>query len=230
MESTNKARVESRLHEAFAEDQERAAAARLFDPALLARYAAEVEGQPASTRGTTHISVVDAHGNIAALSISNGEGCGYILPGAGIMMNNMLGEEDLNPHGFQAWPQGCRMSSMMSPTVAYRSDGSIAAFGSGGSNRIRTAILQVLLNLIDFDLSIAEAVAAPRLHFENGIANLEEGFDARAAAALRERAREVVPWPPRNLFFGGVHAVLRDAEGRLEAAGDPRRGGTAVIV
>ncbi|MCH8810071.1 MAG: gamma-glutamyltransferase [Proteobacteria bacterium] len=230
MELTNKARVESRLHEAFVEDQERAAAERLFDPALLARYAAEVEGQPASTRGTTHISVVDADGNIAALSISNGEGCGYILPGTGIMMNNMLGEEDLNPHGFQAWPEGCRMSSMMSPTVAYRSDGSITALGSGGSNRIRTAILQVLLNLIDFDLPIAEAVAAPRLHFENGIANLEEGFDARAGAALRDRAREVVPWPPRNLFFGGVHAVLRDAEGRLEAAGDPRRGGTAVIV
>jgi gamma-glutamyltranspeptidase/glutathione hydrolase len=102
MALTNKARVESRLHEAFAEDEERAAAARLFDPALVARYATEVEGRPASTRGTTHISVVDAEGNIAALSISNGEGCGYILPGTGIMMNNMLGEEDLNPHGFHA--------------------------------------------------------------------------------------------------------------------------------
>ena len=230
MALTDKARVESRLHEAFAEDEERAAAARLFDPALVARYATEVEGCPASTRGTTHISVADAEGNFAALSISNGEGCGYILPGTGIMMNNMLGEEDLNPRGFHAWPEGCRMSSMMSPTVAYRADGSIAALGSGGSNRIRTAILQVLLNLIDFDLSIAEAVEAPRLHFENGIANLEGGFDEAAGAALQDRAREVVTWPPGNLFFGGVHAVLRDAERRLEAAGDPRRGGAAAII
>ena len=227
---TNKARVESRLHEAFAEDEERAAAERLFDPKLLARYAAEVAGQPASARGTTHISVVDAQGNIAALSISNGEGCGYILPGTGIMMNNMLGEEDLNPHGFQSWPEGCRMSSMMAPTVAYRADGSIAAFGSGGSNRIRTAILQVLLNMIDFDLSIAEAVEAPRLHVESGHLDLEGGFALGVAAALQDRDRRVVTWPPHNLFFGGVHAVLRDAQGRFDAAGDPRRGGAAEIV
>jgi gamma-glutamyltranspeptidase/glutathione hydrolase len=93
-----------------------------------------------------------------------------------------------------------------------------------------TAILQVLLNLIDFDLSIAEAVEAPRLHFENGVANLEGGFEERACAALQDRAREVVFWPPGNLFFGGVHAVLRDAAGRLEAVGDPRRGGIAAII
>ncbi len=222
MELTNKARVESRLHEAAAE--------RLFDPELLARYGAEVAGHPASIRGTTHISVVDAAGNIAALSTSNGEGCGYMVPGSGIMMNNMLGEEDLNPHGFHAWPEGSRMSSMMAPTVAYGADGSIAAFGSGGSNRIRTAILQVLLNTIDFEQGIAEAVAAPRLHFENGVVNLESGLDQALAAVLQGPERQVVFWPPHNLFFGGVHAVRRDAQGRLDAAGDPRRGGTAVVV
>jgi gamma-glutamyltranspeptidase/glutathione hydrolase len=230
MDLTNKARVESRLHEAAAEAEEQAAAERLFDPELLARYGAEVMGHPPSNRGTTHISVVDAAGNIAALSISNGEGCGYIVPGSGIMMNNMLGEEDLNPHGFHAWPEGSRMSSMMAPTVALGADGSVAAFGSGGSNRIRTAVLQVLLNTLDFGQSIAEAVAAPRLHFENGVANLEAGFDAALGAALQGPERQVVYWPPHNLFFGGVHAVRRDAQGRLDAAGDPRRGGTAVLV
>jgi len=222
MDLTNKARVESRRHEAAAE--------RLFDPELLARYQAEVMGRPASSRGTTHISVVDAEGNIAALSISNGEGCGYILPGSGIMMNNMLGEEDLNPHGFHTWPEGSRMSSMMAPTVALGADGSVAAYGSGGANRIRTAVLQVLLNTIDFGQTIAEAVAAPRLHFENGVANLEAGFDTALGTALQNPERQVVFWPADNLFFGGVHAVRRDAQGRLDAAGDPRRGGTAVVV
>ncbi len=127
------------------------------------------------------------------------------------------------------------MSSMMAPTLAYGADGSIAAFGSGGSNRIRTAILQVLLNTIDFGQGIAEAVAAPRLHFENGVANLEVGFDEALGPALQNPAlqgpeRQVVFWPPHNLFFGGVHAVRRDAQGRLDAAGDPRRGGTAMVV
>ena len=249
---TDRARVESRLHEATpgatpgaapgaaagtaaGTTEEQAAAGRLFDPELLARYGAEVADHPASNRGTTHISVVDAAGNIAALSISNGEGCGYMVPGSGIMMNNMLGEEDLNPRGFHAWPEGSRMSSMMAPTMAYGADGSIAAFGSGGSNRIRTAILQVLLNTMDFGQGIAEAVGAPRLHFENGVVNLEAGFDEALGPALQNPAlqgpeRQVVFWPRHNLFFGGVHAVRRDAQGRLEAAGDPRRGGTALVV
>lgn len=126
------------------------------------------------------------------------------------------------------------MSSMMAPTVTYGADGAIAAFGSGGSNRIRTAILQVLLNTIDFGQEIAEAVAAPRLHFENGVANLEGGLGAALGPGLVEAfqgpERQVVIWPPHNLFFGGVHAVRRDAQGEMDAAGDPRRGGTAVVV
>ncbi|MFQ5775517.1 MAG: gamma-glutamyltransferase family protein [Kiloniellaceae bacterium] len=230
MDLTNRARVESRLHEAVAEPEEAAAAERLLDPALLARYAREVHGRPASARGTTHMSVVDAAGNIAALSASNGEGCGYILPGTGIMLNNMLGEEDLNPHGFHQWPPGSRMSSMMCPTVAYRADGSVAALGSGGSNRIRTAILQVLVNLIDLRLPIAAAVEAPRLHFEAGTASLEDDIDEAAPKAVQDVAEKVVLWPRHNLFFGGVHAVARDAKGRFGAAGDPRRGGSACVV
>jgi len=230
MDLTNRARVETRLHEAVAETEEAAAAARLLDPALLARYAREVRPRPAAARGTTHMSVSDAHGNIAALSISNGEGCGYILPGTGIMMNNMLGEEDLSPRGFHVWPEGTRMSSMMCPSVAYRADGSTAALGSGGSNRIRTAILQVLVNLIDFNLPIAEAVGAPRLHFEAGTANLEYGLGERIPGAIADLADNVVLWPRDNLFFGGVHTVLRHADGSFSAAGDPRRGGSACIV
>ncbi len=230
IELTNKARVESHLHQAMAEVEEEAAAARLFDPALLARYAQEILPRPCSPRGTTHISVVDATGNIAALSVSNGEGCGYILPGAGIMLNNMLGEEDLSPQGFHVWPEGCRMSSMMAPTIAFHGDGRIAALGSGGSNRIRTAILQVLVNLIDFGMSAEDAVSAPRLHIENRIANLEDGISEAAAKIASAGTEQTVRWPAHNLFFGGVHTVTRDTDGRCSGAGDPRRGGAAVIV
>lgn len=235
MALTNRARIETRLHEALetagADDADACAAtARLLDPALLARYAAEVRGHPATARGTTHISVIDGAGNVASLSTSNGEGCGYLLPDSGIMLNNMLGEEDLNPGGFHTWPEACRISSMMAPTVAERPDGSLVALGSGGSNRIRTAILQVLLNLIDFALPVAEAVNAPRLHFERGIANLEGGLADETAAALAESAEQVIAWPPHNLFFGGVHGVTRSATGVFDAAGDPRRGGATLIV
>jgi gamma-glutamyltranspeptidase/glutathione hydrolase len=119
---------------------------------------------------------------------------------------------------------------MMSPTLVYRGDGSLAALGSGGSNRIRTAILQVLVNLIDFDLPIREAVEAPRLHLESGVGNLEGGLGPDCAEVVRELAEQIIEWPPHNLFFGGVHAVTRLPDGRLGAAGDPRRGGVALVI
>ncbi len=229
MALTNRARIESRLHEALDESEEAAAADRLFDPALLATYAREVAGRPRATRGTTHLSVADAAGTLAAMTLSNGEGCGYVLPRSGIIMNNMLGEEDLSPRGFHQWPEASRISSMMAPSIAIWPDGAVAALGSGGSNRIRTAILQVLVNLIDFAMPVADAVQAPRLHFENGVANLEPGFDPACPEALGRLVESVKPWPPNNLFFGGVHAVTRSATGELAAAGDPRRGGAALL-
>ena len=230
MALTNRARIESRLHEAVDEAQEAAAAARLLDPELLAAYAREVAGQPASSRGTTHLSVVDGAGNVASLSLSNGEGCGTMLPDSGIMLNNMLGEADLNPHGFHLWPENSRISSMMSPSLAFFPDGSLAALGSGGSNRIRTAILQVLINLIHFAQDAGTAVDAPRLHFENGLANLEKGFGRGARDAVAQLSDRIMDWPQHSFFFGGVHTVTRAANGRLAAAGDPRRQGVALVV
>ena len=78
------------------------------------------------------------------------------------MLNNMLGEEDLSPGGFHRWEENCRMASMMCPSVATLPDGGRVALGSGGSNRIRSAILQVLVNLFEFGMPLEQAVIAPR--------------------------------------------------------------------
>ena len=230
MALTNRARREARLHEATSPEMKDAAIGRLFDPALMAAYRAEVLGRPQSPRGTTQISVVDAAGNLASMTLSNGEGCGSFLPGTGIILNNMLGEEDLNAGGFHAWPPGSRLASMMAPTIARLPDGRTLALGSGGSNRIRSAILQVLTRLADQGLGAAEAVEAPRLHVEGGVANHEAGFPEGADALLEEQIGKTVLWSERNLFFGGVHTVTHAPDGSLEAAGDPRRGGTALVV
>jgi gamma-glutamyltranspeptidase/glutathione hydrolase len=200
----------------------------LLDAGLLARYRRELRARPGCNRGTTHISVVDAEGNVAAVSLSNGEGCGHVLPGTGIMLNNMLGEEDLNPGGFQAWEPGTRMASMMAPTLLESANGH-AVLGTGGSNRIRSAILQVLTNLVDFGMTPEEAVAAPRIHVEGDLLSIEGGFPAAEAAALAACGLRADCWPERNLFFGGVHVVAQGEEG-LFAAGDPRRGGVGIRV
>jgi gamma-glutamyltranspeptidase/glutathione hydrolase len=188
MDLTNKARLEARLHEASGDDAERAAIARLFDPGLLRRYRDTLLGRPFSPRGTTHISVADAAGNLAAMTLSNGEGCGRLLPGTGILLNNMLGEEDLSPAGFHLWRPGTRMASMMAPTIAEAGSGRIAALGSGGSNRIRSAVLQVVLHLVDRDRGAQDAVEAPRRRAARR--GLRRGAVlARAQSLLRRCAR-----------------------------------------
>jgi len=201
---------------------------RMLDDAFLARYRDEIAGRAASRRGTTHISVIDADGNLASLTVSNGEGSGYVVPGTGIVMNNMLGEEDLNPGGFQRWPGGHRMTSMMAPTLLEWPDGDTVALGSGGSNRLRTAILQVLLNLIDFKLPVEESVQAPRVHYENGLLSIEGGFDVEGLGALLEAYPDHHLWEERNMFFGGVHTVAATKRG-MQGAGDARRGGVSVV-
>jgi len=177
------------------------------------------------SRGTTHISVADAEGNIASMTASNGEGCSYVLPGTGIMMNNMLGEEDLNPGGFNRWKAGSRLASMMSPAVAELPDGTRFALGSGGSNRIRSAVTQVLVNLLDYGMTPEQAVSAPRIHLEGDMLSIEPGFEEAALCALRSAAPRDHVWPEKNLFFGGVHTVSVKHGGIFDGAGDPRRGG-----
>jgi gamma-glutamyltranspeptidase/glutathione hydrolase len=201
---------------------------RLLHDDWVARYRRAVHGRPLAARGTTHISVLDARGNAASLTLSNGEGCGQVLPGTGIMLNNMLGEEDLNPEGFHRWREDVRVSSMMAPTIAEHA-GRLIALGSGGSNRLRTAILQTLGNLVDFGMTPEAAVAAPRIHVERGKIGIEPGFAADAVRVLADHWPDHQLWDDLNLFFGGTHTVVYDGR-RFAGAGDPRRGGVLRIV
>ncbi len=193
---------------------------------LLDAYSATVAGHPVNNRGTTHISTIDGSGNSASLTLSNGEGSGQLLPDTGIMLNNMLGEEDLNPEGFNRWPCDVRVSSMMAPTLA-EDHRHLIAIGSGGSNRLRTAILQTLSNMIDFGMPPVQAVNAPRIHFERDGLDIEPGLAATTVDALRVQYPKLRTWSSQNLFFGGTHTVCWDGH-NFTGAGDPRRGGVFV--
>jgi gamma-glutamyltranspeptidase / glutathione hydrolase len=178
-----------------------------------------------STGGTTHISVADDEGAVAAMTTSNGEGCGWIIPGTGVMANNMLGEDDLHPGGFHAAAPGHRVASMMAPSIVVAPNGvAELVVGSGGSKRIRTALVQVVSAVIDHRRPLREAVEMPRLHWDGERIQAEPGWAEEAVHALRERW-EVNDWDRPDLYFGGVHAVV---PGRA-AAGDPRRGGAELL-
>lgn len=195
----------------------------LLDPELQAVFRQALGLQPVVQRGTTQISVVDSTGNAASMTLSNGEGCGFVLSGSGIMLNNMLGEEDLNPDGFHRWSPDTRVASMMAPTIASDRNHLIVT-GSGGSNRLRTAILQTLIHLIDFSMTAADAVTAPRIHYERDELHIEPGLPDDVLTALRSDYPQLVVWQARNLYFGGAHSVVWDGH-RFDGAGDPRRGG-----
>ncbi len=176
---------------------------------------------------TTHISVLDAEGCACSVTCTNGEGSGVVVPGTGMHINNVMGEEDLNPLGFHRHPAGpapCR-SMDVAPAVVLRDGGVELVLGSAGSNRIRSAILQTIVGVVDRGFSVSDAVCAPRAHLEDGILYHEPGIEVEGLAGAHER--ELVRFHALNLFFGGVQAV-HSRDGHLAGAGDPRRGGVAV--
>lgn len=172
------------------------------------------------SRGTTHISIADREGNCASMTCSNGEGSGYFAPGTGVMLNNMMGEDDLHPQGFHSSPAGQRVGSMMSPSMLLKDDKVTLVIGSGGSKRIRTAVTQVLGQVMDFGRTLQEAVDAPRLHWDGVQVQMEPGFSHSAVRCLKECV-SVNEWQAQGIYFGGVHAVVPGIEG----ASDSRRGG-----
>ena len=223
-EMTNKARVDAYLNDSTHTSKE-----HVLDPKTIETYRTQIKPAAMCSRGTTQISVIDRHGNIASLTTSNGEGCGLFIPGTGITLNNMLGEEDLNPKGFHHWPINQRMTSMMAPSIVTFPNQRRIVLGSGGSNRLRTAILQVLLNLIDFKMPLDQAVSHPRIHHEAGLLSIEGGFNDNEIAQLLEYHPNHEAWDSLNLFFGGTHSVSCTADGFF-GIGDPRRGGYALEV
>ncbi len=213
--------------------------ARLLDPGSIAamRAAMGVEGaapEPESPLGsTTHITALDGEGGVAAVTLTNGEGCGSVLSGTGIELNNLLGEEDINPRGFHQDPPGRPMVTMMAPTIAVGPAGGLVALGSGGSNRLRNAIMGVLSHIIEHGVSPQEAVMAPRLHVESDgeafrLAFEGGGWDAEVRAAIEARSPAPVRFEGRNMFFGGVH-LTHTLDGAPAGVGDPRRGGAVAV-
>jgi len=192
----------------------------LADPGFLESFLASHLGC------TTHIAVLDGDGRACSVTTSNGEGSGVIVPHTGIHLNNMMGEQDLNPMGFHRHPPGRRMPSMMAPSVVLDQDRVRLVVGSAGSNRIRSAILQTIVGVVDHGLRAKEAVDAPRVHFEEATVYAEPGIDP---VALEQVGHPVAHFRAPNLFFGGVQAIECDPlTGEVSGAGDPRRGGVAV--
>ncbi len=184
-----------------------------------------LESLPTSS-STAHVSVVDAAGMACAITMSSGYGSGATVPGTGMMLNNSLGEPELNKLGLHALAPGTRLASNMAPTTARAADGASLAIGSPGADRITTALMQVLGRYCLRGQSLPNAIAAPRLHVQfrpDGTPRLDHEDDPEVIAAAQACGLATYDHGRQSMFFGGVGAAQRDPDGTLHAAGDPRR-------
>ncbi|CAN7265136.1 gamma-glutamyltransferase [Knoellia sp. LjRoot47] len=182
-------------------------------------------GLPTSA-STAHISAVDSDGLACAVTMSSGYGAGVTIPGTGILLNNALGEPELNRLGLHALEPGTRLASNMAPTVARADDGSVLAVGSPGADRITTALMQVLGQLCLHGADLDAAIQAPRVHVrfeQDGEAVVEHEASAEIEEAVAATGLRGLDHGELSMYFGGVGAALLGADARLRAAGDPRR-------
>jgi gamma-glutamyltranspeptidase/glutathione hydrolase len=183
----------------------------------------------AADPGTTHISTLDDEGNAVAFTASNGCHSGVIVPGTGLHLNNMMGEEDLAA-GRDLAP-GNRLTSMQSPSLVVERDGELALVaGSSGSNRLRSAVMQVVENVFAAGMGAADAVRHPRIHVEGDRVDCEGRLDPAELDALAAMGENLNRFGDLNLYFGGANVVRQTAGGVLEAAGDPRRDGAGLVL
>jgi gamma-glutamyltranspeptidase/glutathione hydrolase len=189
--------------------------------------------------GTTHVSVVDGEGNIVALTqtINLGFGSAVVVPGTGVLLNDEMDDfstQPGTPNAFglvggeaNAVAPGRRPLSSMTPTIVLREGKPFLILGSPGGPRIITAVLQVILNVIDFGLDIQEAIEAPRIHHQwlPDVLRVEEGIPEARIAGLRKLGHEVQV--KKNI--GAVQGILIDpATGLYHGASDSRLDGAAV--
>lgn len=186
------------------------------DPAAMAQLLVQALRADPRRGDTTSVAVCDRDGNACAVTTSLGLSSGVWLAGYGIHLNSMMGEGELLR---QELPAGSRMSSMMSPFIAMRDGTPSIVAGAAGGSRIRSALLQVLVNVVEHQMPVQTAVSAPRLNPVPDKVHVEPGLPPAVLAALRAND-EVVEWPALDSYFGGVSAIDSSGPGA-----DPRRGG-----
>ncbi len=206
-----------------------------------ARRADEVKAGdplPYESDQTTHFSVVDAEGNAVAntYTLNFSFGMGMVAPGTGVLMNNEMDDFSakagaLNAYGLvggdtNSVHPGARPLSSMTPTILFKDGKPFLVTGSPGGSRIITTVLQVVVNVVDFGMNIAEAVAAPRIHhqWKPDALVVEHGLSPDTLKLLLDKGHRVQP----GRTSGSANSIMVTKAG-LQGASDPRQRGTAAL-
>jgi gamma-glutamyltranspeptidase/glutathione hydrolase len=179
-------------------------------------------------RNTTTVSCVDAEGMVVSLTHTLGTPSGVIPPGTGFMLNGAMNWCDPRPGRAGSIAPGKRRYSAMSPTIVLEGSTPVATLGAPGGAWITVAILQVLLNMIDWGMGMQEAVSAPRFSATSDAIDISNRIPRATQKALEAEGYEVRR-SPLSYAFAGVHGIAM-FDGRLEGGADPQRDGYAAAV
>jgi gamma-glutamyltranspeptidase/glutathione hydrolase len=212
--------------------------AEFIDEARAAELAARIKrgekasvvrlGHPEESKDTTHVVAVDEHGNIASMTHSLGMPSGVVSPGLGFMYNGCMGAFDPRlgmPHSIVP---GKRRFTAMCPTIVFKGDSPYITVGAPGGTFITMGVLQSILNVIDFGMTMTEAVAAPRITANSNTIDVSNRIPRFVTDELVRRGYPVER-NPFSYVFAGVHGI-RMAGDRWDGGADPGRDGMALSV
>lgn len=185
-------------------------------------------GHPEESRDTTHVTVVDEHGNAASMTHSLGMPSGVVTNAMGFMYNGCMSAFDPRPGMPHSIAPGKRRFTAMCPTIVFKNDEPYIVVGAPGGTFITMGVLQAILNVIDFDMSMLEAVAAPRLTANSNSIDVSNRIPHFVTEEL-ERRGYPVERNPFSYVFAGVHGI-RIRDGKWDGGADPGRDGMALAV
>jgi gamma-glutamyltranspeptidase / glutathione hydrolase len=191
---------------------------------------------PREGSNTTHFSVTDSLGNAVSntYTLNFSYGVGLVAEGTGVLLNNELDDFTAAPGASNAYGlvgfeanlpgSGKRPLSSMSPTIVLKDDRPVLVTGSPGGSRIISTVLQVIVDVLDYDMDVGAAVGAPRLHHQwlPDEVRLEEGFSEETMTALRAKGHRLV----RPMGQTSANSIAVTGHG-LIGAPDPRTRGAA---
>jgi gamma-glutamyltranspeptidase/glutathione hydrolase len=194
---------------------------------------AQPHGRRPGDGHTTHLTVIDRDRNMVALTASLGRlfGSGVVVPGTGVLLNNGMMWFDPEPGRVNSIGPGKRSMSASTPALVFDEDGPLMALGAPGGRKVITAVLQVMLNVLDFGLGMQAAISAPRIHNEIGPIHADVRLPAGVIQELRRMGHEVVTRDETYLssYFGRPNGVLIDrANGVLRGGVEPYKMSTAI--
>lgn len=180
---------------------------------------------------TSHLSVVDKEGNMVALTqtINSFFGSGVVVPGTGILLNNEMNDFDPEGGSPNSIEPGKRPVSNMAPTLVLKDGKPYLTIGMPGATRIISVMPQILMNLIDHQMNIQEAINAPKVHSMTGNKIfIESRIPQKVRKDLVRKGYGLVVKKDFDLYFGGAQGIMIDRSGALHGAADPRREGFVI--